>query len=52
MVLGSQAERGIRSGYGIGHTDVKVVSGEGGGCQVQITGSMGGSDQGKWDRPY
>ena len=47
MVLGSQAERGIRSGY-----DVKVVSGEGGGCQVQITGSMGGSDQGKWDRPY
>ena len=31
MVLGSQAERGIRSGYGIGHTDVKVVSGEGGG---------------------
>ena len=31
MVLGSQAERGIRSGYGIGHTDVKVVSGEGEG---------------------
>ena len=31
MVLGSQAERGIRSGYGIGHTDVKVVSGNSGG---------------------
>ena len=48
MVLGSQAERGIRSGYGIGHTDVKVVSGEGGvvrsrsqdqwGAQIRVNG--------------